>query len=604
VIPGLSAFPPASSRLVRAATGSAGAVAVVLALTVVITAWQPIGSPWWIYANLDASYTASGIDAVAGQHSVYLDGPGMPLVDVMAGTTEVRYIAHKLTNEHATPSAYASQRLLHLDDSRIFFRGFAILFFLAGVALAFALVWRLFGTPWWGAAGALLFLSAPGLQAAAIQFEPDVLFTGLTFAAGYLVVRAAERRDPWLYALAALLIGLTVTVMAQAAYLLLPLVVALVARPPLQSWIAEFVHDGRAWLTRYRRPLLCFFGVWVLLCVTFDRSRVPFSTTHDQARIMQELGLATVVYVASVAIVTATRPLRRFSRGPLRPVGLVLVGAFAAGVLLPGTLLLNDLPAMIVKIVHDLAQGGIQPGIGQSTLSASEFGHTPLLPSLIIVVLAGLAAGIGIGIGDSQPMLWFSGAAAMFVMATTHLGPPVTFAPAFVLSIPPTLWLARRLPRATAALAAVAVVAIVLVPTLQSLTSPRHSAQLQEESARTIAADSAKLLTKPNTIALMPDYVSPNADIRWFDFVQQVVAWTPAYPYRFLPDSAQGAQKGQSSHLTPAYYIGALPLRLSGEKTVTLGYGTFALKPLPQFANPALGTGVAKLVSGPGVQQH
>jgi Dolichyl-phosphate-mannose-protein mannosyltransferase len=596
LLPSLSSLPPDASRLVRAAAGPVGAIAVVLALTVVVAAWQPIGSPWWINANSDSTYTASGVDLMAGQQSVYLGDPGTPLVDLMAGTVELRYVAHKLTSEHETPLTYAGQRLLHLDDSRVFFRGYSLLFFLAGIGLAFGLLWRLLGTPWWGAAGGLLFLCAPGLQALAIQYRPDVLLAGLVLATGYLIARAAERRDAWLYTLAVLLLGLAMTVKAQAVGLVFPLVGALAVRPPVGSWPEAFVRDGRNWLRRYRWPLLVFFAVWTLLCVTFDRSRVPISVTHEQAAVVQRIGIATLVYVVAVALVAAVRPLRQFSRGPLRPYGLVPVGAFAAGILLPGTLALNDLPEMLVKIVHDLAHGGIEPGLAQSPVSANELVHAPLLSTLVIIVLAGVAAGIGISIGDLQPALWFSGAAAMFVIATIHLGPPETFAPAFVLSVPPVLWLARRgLPRVVPAVPALAIVVVMLVPTLQLLTKPRDSARLQERSWQTIEADGAKLLTVPGTVALMPDLTSPVPDIRWHDFVQQIVDWKPAYPYHYLPATALGAQTAQSAGLKAAYFIGGRPLQMAAKETVPLGFGTFVFQPLPQFARPSLGIGVARL---------
>lgn len=576
-------------------SGAIGAFAAVVVLAVVIVAWQPIGSPWWINANSDSTYTASGIDLMAGQQSVYLDDPGTPLVDLMAGTTEVRYVAHKLTNEHATPGTYAAERLLHLDDSRIFFRGYSILFFLFGVALAFVLLWRLLGTPLWGAAGAVLFLCAPGLQASSIEYRPDVLLAGLVLATGYLVVRATERRDAWLYALAVALLGLAMTVKAQAVGLVVPLGVALVLRPPAGAWAPALVRDGRAWLRRYRWPLLAFFAVWVLLCVTFDRSRVPISVTHQQAAVVQRIGLAALVYVIAVAAVAAVPVLRGYSRGPLRPFGLVLVAAFACGILLPGTLALNDLPEMLAKIVHDLAHGGIGPGLAQSTVSGSELVHAPLVTALVVVVIAGIAAGVGMAAGDLQPMLWFSGAAAMFVIATIHLGPPETFAPAFVLAIAPTLWLARRLPRAMPALAGAAVVVLMLVPTLQALAKPSDSARTEERGWQAIEADGAQLLAPPKTVALMPDDTSPGPDIRWDDFVQQVVAWKPSYPYRYLPATALGAQTAQSEGLTATYFIGGRPLQMAGKQTVPLGFGTFVFQPLPRFADPSLGIGVARL---------
>jgi hypothetical protein len=205
---------------------------VAVASVIVVVAAQPVRSPWWLYADADATYTASGIELMAGEPTVYFDHPGLPLQDVMAVTVETRYLVHKLTHPHTTPHEYAAERLRHLGDSRIFFRGYAILFYVAGALFAFFALWRLLGNAWWGTAGTLLFLSAPGLQAMSIQFRPDGLLAGLALAVVYLIVRAAERRDAWLYMLATLLLGLTLTVKIHAIGLVVPLAIALLRCPP------------------------------------------------------------------------------------------------------------------------------------------------------------------------------------------------------------------------------------------------------------------------------------------------------------------------------------------------------------------------------------
>jgi Dolichyl-phosphate-mannose-protein mannosyltransferase len=574
-----------------------GAAIVALALGIAVVAFQPLASPWWTDAGADTGYTASGIDLMAGQHSLYLQQPGMPLQDVMAMTTEARYIAHKLTSEHETPQTYASQRLLHLDDTRIFSRGYAVLFFALGALLAFLVLWRLLGSPWLGTAGAVLFLCAPGLPAMSIQFAPDVLLAGLVLAVGYLIVRAAERRDAWLYTVAALLLGLTATVKVHAAGLLVPFMLALLMRPPEAH---GFTEDGLRWLRRYRAPVVGFLAIWVLFCATFDRTRVPFHTTHAEAATLQGIGLFALAYAALVGIVAWTPPLRRLSRGPLRPLGLALVAAFAAGVLLPGTLVINDLPAMLVAMGRALGHGGV----GQSAPGASwsELAHSPLLQAVIVLCLSGVAGGIGFVTREIAPLLWFAGAAAMFVMATTHIGPAATFAPAFVLCIPAVLWLARLLPRPALPLAALAVVAAMLVPTLQAISKPADAARLQEQRWAAIDVLGEKLVTRPSTIALTEDS-APIPDVRWHDFVQQTVAWTPDYPYRFLPDSPPGVNTASHRHLVPVYYIGALPAGLDHAQTISIQFGSYATRPAPVGSAASLGIGAGRLVSGPGIDR-
>jgi len=66
------------------------AFGVVFVAMLAVVGSQPIRSPWWTYADADASYTATGIDLFAGEHSFFLDHPGMPIQDLMAMTTEAR----------------------------------------------------------------------------------------------------------------------------------------------------------------------------------------------------------------------------------------------------------------------------------------------------------------------------------------------------------------------------------------------------------------------------------------------------------------------------------------------------------------------------------
>lgn len=583
---------PAAGGLLRAWNTSTVAGAVALGFAVLVVAFQPIGSPWWVSAPADAGYTASGIALAAGEHT--LSPNGMPLQDLMAVTTETRYVAHKLTSEHETPHTYAADRLLHLDDSRLFSRGYAVLFFLAGVLLAFVAVGRLLGR-WWGAASALLFAAAPGLPAASIQLQPDVPLAGLVLGTGYLVVRAAERRDARLYTLAAFTLGLAVTVKAQAAGMLLPFAIALAARPPATGTLLD---ESRRRLQRYRMPLLAFVGIWVLFCATFDRSRVPLRTTHEQASVLWGVGLAALAYAVLVVLAHGTGA-RRFARGPLRPVGLLVAAALAAGVLLPGTLVLNDLPAMLVGIGRSLRHGGVAGG---GSTSWGMLAHTPALSAAVALGLAAVAAGVGLVVRDVQPLLWLSGAATTFALATTHLGSAGNLASAFVLSIPAVLWLARRLPRRPAAVAAATFLAFVLVPTLRDIAKPADAARLQERHAAAFASLGRNLVTRPNQVALTEDLTAV-PDVRWHDFVQQAIAWAPAYPFRFLPDSPAGVNTASHLHLAPAYYIGALPTQLAHEQTVPIQFGPYLMRPLPGDAVPSLGIGVAELVAGPGIDR-
>jgi hypothetical protein len=590
---------PDERRLARPAVSAATAGLVAAAAVIVVVAFQPIASPWWIYASSDASYTASGIDLMAGQQTSYLGQPGMPLQDLMGITTETRYLAHKLTNEHETQVMYASQRLLHLNDSRVFFRGFGAIFFVLAAILAFVASSRLLGGPWWGTAGTLLLVSAPGLAAASIRFAPDALLAGLVLAVGALVVRAAEQRNAWQYALAALLLGFSATVKVQAVGLVIPFGLALILRPPHRA----VAGDAGRWLRRHRGPLVTLLAVWVLFCAVFDADRLPFGMNRAQKIALGVVAGGPLVYAAVVAMLASVAPLRRGARGPRGPVGPLLTAAFAAGVLFPGTLAMNDLPEMLVSMGRGLRHGGVDalaPGVSGSW---SSLVHTPDVLAVILLVIAGVAAVVGLALREIQPVLWFSGSAATFVMATSHLGPDTNFAPAFVLSIVPALWLARRLPRPVPPVAALAVVAVALVPTISDLSAPRDAARRQERRWTTMNAVADKLITKPGTIALT-DAGAPGPDVQWHVYVQPIVSWAPFYyPYRFLPDSQPALDTAGREHLRPAYYVGSLPVGLQKAATIPLQFGSYTMTPVPRETFLGLEVGTARLIDGPGVDQ-
>lgn len=593
---------PLTSRLARAALGPAGAVAIAVAAVAIVVGFQPITAPWWLYADADATYTTSGIELMAGEHSFYFDHPGMPLQAVMAATMEVRYLVHKLHDEHETPHAYAAQRLLHLDDSRVFFRGWAILFYVAGAVLAFVATWRLLGGPWWGTAGTALFLAAPGLQAMSVQFRPDGLLAGSVLAVGLLLDRAAERRDAWLYTLAALLLGLALTVKIHAAGLFLPFGAALLWRSPRPGWAPAFARSARDWLSRYWVALGLFAAVWLTFCVTFDRTRVPVSLTHEQRVTCAELGGAYAGYLLLVGIF-ATPGLRRFARGPLRPLGAVLVTAFAVGVLVPSVLFVNDLPEMLVKMVGGLTGGGVNEGVARFSTPWSELRHEPLLQAIGLLVLAAVAALLGARRRDHRPLLWFLGAALSFAMAVARLGEAHYFAPAFVLSIPPALWLVRELPPRVRPVGALAVVVFALTPVVQHLDTQAATATREEEQSAAIERLTDQLVTQPGTVALSEDYVSPVADVRWFGLVRPYASFQPPYPWRVLSDYVTAVDIAESQHLLPTYFVGALPTQLPHTEKVDLPIGTYTMEPLPATMDERLGVGAAKLLTGPGVDR-
>lgn len=571
------------------------ALAIVVAIAIGVTAAQPVGSPWWINADADATYTASGIELAIGKHSFYLDHPGMPLQDLMAITFRARYAAHRLAGSRDSLQTYAGKQLVNLDESRPYFRGWAIVFFLFGAIVTFFAVTRLFGGPLWGIVGVLLWLSAPALPAMSIQFRPDGLLAGLVVACCALIARAAQKRDAWMYALAALLLGITITVKLHAAGLLVPFAIALLWRSPLHGWQEPFRNSLRRWLRRYRIPLIAFAVVWVALCTLFWRSQFPLTITPGQRGGLLELAAALAGYLLVVLALSRTK----HRRGPFTPLGALLVSALTLGVVLPGTLFIGDLPTMLANVVGGLTGGGVNQGVTPFQMPLSTLVHGPLQYTTLMVCLAGVAAVVGVLRRDPFPMIWFSGALATGVMALARLGTFHYFESAFVLSIPAVLWLVRMLPAPVAAAAAVALVIVVVRPAYDQVTDAQQSATIQERQNRVYERLADRLL-KRGQFALADSYASPTPDTRWYGLVHQYISWSPIYQYRFIPSDA-GPQIAIDLGLRPAYFIGSFPTRLTHTQQVTVGFGSYVMQPLPHTFDTQSGVGAAKLLHGPGV---
>jgi hypothetical protein len=575
------------------------AAAAAAVMTLVVVGSQPVRGPWWLYADADATYTASSIDLAAGEHTFYLDHPGMPLQDLMAMTVETRYLAHKLVHEHATPHAYAAQRLLNLRDSTPWWRGYAVLFYLLGSAAAFLVAARLFGSPLWGVAGSLLWLGAPGLAEMSIQYRPDVPLAALALVVGYLIVRGARDRDPLLFIGAAALLGFAVTVKIHAAALAVPLVLALVWRWPGDA-VRPALARTRPWLRRRRIPLALLGAMWIAFAVTFNRTRLPAPLTHQQAWTTIDLALALVLYLALV-LGLGHSPWRRLARGPLSPAAAALVFALALGVALPATLFLNDAPEMLVKIVTGLTGGGINENVAPFSIPWRALVHGRLLYATVLLAVGAAASVVGLVRRDLEPLLWFSGSLVAGLMAAARVGSVHYFAPAYVLSIPAALWLARRLPGRAAAAAAAAVVAVGLLPALGRLYDPSDAAARQQSQWTTMAGLGQRLL-QPDDVAVT-DIDAPGAQLRYFGAVQNFVPWAPALRYRFVQDYSRLLPVVQSQGSRIAYYIGRLPLQLGGEQTLQLDLGTYTLRPLPSTFDQSVGIGAARFVHGQGVDR-
>ena len=115
----------------------------------------------------------------------------------------------------------------------------------------------------------------------------------------------------------------------------------------------------------------------------------------------------------------------------------------------------------------------------------------------------------------------------------------------------------------------------MLPPFLDRSWSADAAAQQRHAASLTDAAVLERL--RPGEVAMTAPYW-PNGDSRYYDEVQDLVTYTPPYPYRFLPQG-HGADWAPTANLRPAYYVG---FDAPSRGTVDLApLGTFALDPLP-----------------------
>ena len=571
---------------------------------------QPLGAPWWYHADADATYVANSYEMAAGHHTWYLDHPGMPLQDLMAVVFDGRYVAYKLAGGSESRQQYLNDRLLHLDDSRVYFRSLAALFYLLGAVIAFFVVRSLLRSTRWGAVAGVLWVGAPGLLEQSIQYRPDPLLAALCLLTAFLIVRAAERRDALLYIGAALALGFSMTVKIHAAALVLPFGIALAARRPPSDGQATRAR-ARMIIVRYRYPLAALAALWFVLVVAFNSSRLPTTTGAwlypDGTKTRGEIWRLVLEIVVVLGGYTAASFLAQRSRtGVVRrlfdPLVAVVLWAFLVGVAAPGTLVLRDGLTMLVSIRNGLTGGGVNSSASVSPFahSWSNLAHWPIQQFLVIFLLAAVAAIIGLRRRELGPTLWFSGAAVAAVFAGARYGTQHYWAPAFVLSIPPFLWLCRRLGRA-GTIGAAAVLLYVLVPAAQNVRIGAHRAAAQEQGMLVWNA-AAKKLIKRGEVALGAPYVAPVQDIPYVDLVRLWVEVFPPRTYRFVSAREQGLFIAAAQRAKVAYYFGERAAAVKRTETLELIPGhKYVVEPLLAYRRPRFG--VVRLIHGDGVDR-
>ena len=527
------------------------ALAAVLTVCAVAVSAQPVRSPWWTYADADASYAASALNLLLGEPVNYLDHPGLPVTESATLVFGLDALASERNLALAERTAYADERLLDLDRARPVFRGLAIAFYLAGVLLSFLLVTRLFGHWVWGLSAGLLWLAAPGLLPMSIQLRPDVLLAVLCLLFGYLVARGLDTQATAQYAGAAFVAGLAFMVKVHAVGLLPPLALALAWRRPLDAWRPT------------DRLVLVVVAALAIPALLLNWGRGPVDLTAAQWQILAAFAAAWALALA-LARVTA--------------VGVVAV-ALLAGIALPVALDVPDGLQALVRATEPLRGVGVQEGIEPFSTQFTRIDDLVGDRVVAFFVLAAVAGVVGLATRQPHPVVWATGALAMGVLAFSRPPNVHYFAPAFVLSTLSVLWLFRRAGTSGGFLV-LPLVALLAWPAYANRDAPAAEAR---RFAGVVAASQAFVdgRLRPAEFAYVPSYW-PFADSRHFELVHLYVSHVPAYTYRYLPATARAREFAEASGLRPRYYVGPQAADIDGTARVTLDQaGTFTVRRLP-----------------------
>jgi Dolichyl-phosphate-mannose-protein mannosyltransferase len=569
------------------------ALATVLTLAALAVDAQPVRSPWWTYADADATYTASALNLMLGREMTYVDHPGLPLTEAVAVASGVDALVTEGSLSSDARLRYVDRTLLDLDGARWLFRGFAAAFYLLGALLAFVLAVRLFGHWTWGLANGLLWLAAPGLIAMSIQLRPDVLLTALCLVFAFAIARAIDRRSVGWYAAAALLLGFTSMVKLHALALLLPLMVAALWRPPPESELPAALKRALSLFRTHRVAVGSLAGLWLALAVALNWDRFPFRPTASQLRVtllLLALGVASL-FAAEAAARFRAPPLVRRAASRFHA---LLVVSFIGGLLVPVTFDVQDGMRALVYILRNMSGQGVQEGVEPFSTPLSALDGIVGTPTVFVFLLALLAGVVGVLRREPVPVVW--ALAALATGAFAYARPPNVhyFAPAFVFSALALLWLLQREPRARLPLLAWVIVLYVVLPAWDTRSNATAE---QERFASTVVSAKQYVDARlaPGEFALVPSYW-PFADSRYFELVQIYVEHSPEYPYRYLPAIAAVRSFEKPRQMRPRFYIGPLASNLTVATQLDLGdLGRYTIVPREGL--------VAEIVGGPGVTE-
>ena len=327
-----------------------------------------------------------------------------------------------------------------------------------------------------------------------------------------------------------------------------------------------------------------------MLALLLNVRRLPWDPTSEQL-VAVLVPLLVVGDFLGLAWLARKLEAPRLVRRVLDPFWGFVACAYLAGLAVPVALSVPDGMQAMVAIEKGLTGQGINETIEPFSAPLDQLTHFPLRQATFVFVLCGIGALVGLRRREPAPVVWFVGAAVLGVFAEARLAAIHYFAPAFVVALFGALWLVRRA-RLGAPVLAAALVAYLVLPQLEHRGALGYDASLEGAVAPSLRALEARL--QPGEIAVTTSYW-PHPDTRYFGVVEPYVAYTPPYPYRFVPDSARAPELAEDRGERLRYYTGPLARNLVGEQELMLTeIGPYRVRPVDGVPD------AVELLSGPG----
>jgi Dolichyl-phosphate-mannose-protein mannosyltransferase len=559
------------------------AVALLLAFL------QPISQPWWIFADPDGSYVGSSLNILFGNHTDYLDHPGLPTQDALAVGFGAQYLLDKARGKVDNRQEFVDRKFNDLDGTRSLYRTWAVLVWVAGALLVYWMVGRFFGHWTWGLAGGFLYLSAPALVDRAFGLRPDSPLSALCAAVAVLIAVGFTQRRASAYAWAAALFGLALTFKIPAIWLGAPLIVAAVWRPPESGWRRPFARNTLHWLRRNVYWLVPLAALWTYVCYLFNRERLPVFT-NDAQRHAALNWLIVLIFFLVVGFLADWFRIGVLSR-VFSIFTAVVVVAFTLGYALPVSLILDDGIQSVAITWATLKGGQVNENITPfSNFDFSSLVTYPVWSATLLVALAVAAAVVAARRRIWWPALLALTALALGITAAARLSYPNYYAPAAAVAILPALWLIKG-NRTRVPLVGWVLVAALLIPVFVELKTSAAGEEAVNRAAQRLADERLK----PGEVMIVPLYTVPIEDVRFDRLVHGFVDYVPeSYRYRFVePESHTIVER----NLKPRYYVdsAAAIAAISPGATMDVGGHPYLLRPTAVRWGPDHAYGLAEL---------